>query len=299
MDYKSLYVEFQKKFLDAKKPLTVVFDASNGPAGSIVKEIFRDTNINAIVINDEVDPDFKAHGPNPLLPGATDNCKNEILKNSASLGIIFDADGDRAIFLDDRGEMIPACFIAGLIAQEMKAPYVVDEMVYQSIVLLKIIPKSQVLQNRIGAYFMKERMREAKASFGAEYSGHYYFEDFFGLDTGILAGTKVINALSKLLISISEWQKQFGEHKITAIEMKIEVNSMQSIYESLENEFKSGAMLVDKIDGVTFVYENAWINVRASNTEPILRVVSGGNGDVAEKSQRIRNFVENLTKRSV
>ncbi|MDB5204439.1 MAG: manB [Candidatus Taylorbacteria bacterium] len=293
MEYKNIYIDFLKEKIKVGKPLTVVFDASNGPAGMIIKDLFVDTSVNAIVINDEIDPDFKAHGPNPLLPGASDQCKKMILENSADLGVMFDADADRAFFLDDKGEMIPACFVVGLLKSEFNPPYILDELVYQSVRLLKLVEEDQMVPSRIGAYFIKETLRGQNADFGAEYSGHYYFKEFFNADSGIFAAITFLNSVSKMTKSLSEWQKEFEEHIVTTKEIKTEGKDMSVIYREVEKFLSDKAKGLDRRDGLTFIFDDFWMNVRSSNTEPILRIVAGGKG-MEETTKEIEQLITGL-----
>ncbi|MES2408690.1 MAG: hypothetical protein V4509_00135 [Patescibacteria group bacterium] len=278
MDYKNIYIDFLKKKINLNKPLKVVFDVSNGPAGMIIKDLFAGTNVDAIVINDEIDSDFKAHGPNPLLDGASLQCKKAILENKADLGVMFDADADRAFFLDDKGEMIPACFVVGLLKSEFNPPYILDELVYQSVRLLKLASEAEMVPSRVGAYFIKETLRGQNADFGAEYSGHYYFKEFFNADSGIFAAITFLNSVSKMTKNLSEWQKEFGEHIVTTKEIKTEGKDMAVIYTEVEKSLGKRANRIDRRDGLTFVFNEFWVNIRSSNTEPILRIVAGGTG---------------------
>jgi len=290
-NYKQLYIDFLKEKINVDKPLKVVFDVSNGPVGMITKDLFVGTNVNVILINDSIDPDFKAHGPNPLLDGATDDCKKTILENNADLGIMFDADGDRAFFLDNNGEMMHACFVTGLLFKEFDGPYVMDELVYQSVRMLNIIPDKDILPSRIGAYFIKEKIRSNDASFGAEYSGHYFFKDFFNSDSGIFTAIILLNTLSKMGVRLSDWISKFGGHQIITKEIKTEGKDMKVIYEGLENKYTNIAKLVEKRDGLTFVFEDFWVNVRSSNTEPIMRIIGGGSNNMDKIILGIENLI--------
>lgn len=285
MEYTDRYINFLKTHIEVKKPLTIVFDASNGPAGMIVKNLYADTSIKSITINDSIDPDFSAHGPNPLLDGATDSCSKTIKENNADVGIIFDADGDRAIFIDDEGIVLPAYMVGILLGRELNPPYVADELVFESLRMLGIFKDEDLLPSRIGSFFVKENLRENKASFALEYSGHYYFKDFFNADSGIFAAIKVVNVLSKMEGKLSDLRKKYLFHEITTTEIKTEGKDMQEIYKRIEKTFTPQALKVEKIDGLTFIFDNFWINVRSSNTEPIMRIVSGGTKDAQSKIQ--------------
>ncbi len=290
-NYKQMYVEFLKGFLNIKKPLKVVFDAGCGPAGMIVRDVFADTDVEMILINDIIDPDFAARAPNPLVPGASSSCAKAIAENGADFGVMFDADADRAIFVNPKGELVDAYFIATLIAKEMKPPYVVDELVYESGRFLDCLPEINLVPSRIGAYFIKKLMKEGSYSFGAEYSGHYYFKDFFGLDSGIFTAITVINALSKSPEALVQMQEKLGPHKVITTEISTEGKDMPKLLASLEDKYGKEARKIEKRDGVTFVFEDFWANIRSSNTEPILRIIAGGRETMHDKLKEIEEFV--------
>lgn len=290
-DFKAEYANFLKGFVDIKRPLKVVFDATNGPTGLIVTDVFAGSPTEIILINNEIDPDFKAHSPNPLLPGAADSCIKAILEHNADLGVISDADGDRAFFLDEKGEMIPACFITELLGKNFTPPFVVDELVYESLRFLDLMPPSDLIPSRIGAYFIKKVIKEGNYTFGAEYSGHYYFKDFFGLDSGLFATLAVLNSISRMDMPISRWKESFGEHEIATIEISTEGKDMPRLLSSLEDKYGKIAKKVEHRDGVTFIFDNFWANIRGSNTEPILRIVAGGNTSMHAKLKEIEEFV--------
>ncbi|MES2059439.1 MAG: hypothetical protein V4438_00225 [Patescibacteria group bacterium] len=294
-EYKKEYASFLRKFLNLERPLKVVFDATNGPAGMVVREIFAnpdiETSVEMIIINDDIDPDFKAHAPNPLLPGASDGCRKAIIEKGADIGIMSDADGDRAFFLDEKGEMIPACFITKLLGDKLSPPFIADELVYESLRFLNIYEEKDLIPSRIGGYFIKKAMRETGASFGSEYSGHYYFKEFFGLDSGLLSTVFVLNAVSKIRMPLSKWQESFGPHDIQTIEIGVAGKDVQSIYRNLEEKYGKEARKIEHRDGITFVFEDFWVNIRTSNTEPIMRIVAGGGGELNQKVKEIENFV--------
>ncbi len=290
-NYKAEYVAFLKKFLDIKKPLKVVFDSGCGPAGMIVKEVFAHSDMEMTLINDTVDPDFKARAPNPLLPGAKDACADAVAKHEADLGVMFDADADRAMFVNKRGELVPAFVITALLAKTFTPPFVVDELVYESLKFLDALPADDLVPSRIGAYFIKKLVKEGSYTFGAEYSGHYYFKDFFGLDSGIFTAISVINALSASEKTLEEVQAEFGDHEIVTTEISTEGKDMPKLLASLESKYTPTAKNIEHRDGVTFVFEDFWANIRSSNTEPILRIVAGGRKSMHEKLREIEEFV--------
>ncbi|MFA6050135.1 MAG: hypothetical protein WC761_02970 [Candidatus Paceibacterota bacterium] len=290
-DYKAEYVSFLKGFLKIERPLKVVFDSGCGPAGAIVRDVFTGSSIDMTIINETIDPDFKTRAPNPLLPEAADSCANAIKEHNADFGIMFDADADRAIFVNPKGELVPAYLIAVLLSKEMKPPYVVDELVYESLRFLGVIPEDGLVPSRIGAYFIKKLMKEGGYSFGAEYSGHYYYKYFFGLDSGIFTAITVINALSRQTKSFLELQEEIGDHEISTTEISTAGKDMNILYAALEEKYGKEAKRIEKRDGVTFVFDECWTNIRSSNTEPILRVVAGGTKAMKQRIEDIEKFV--------
>ncbi len=290
MTNKDIYIDFLKKYIDVKRPLTVVFDASNGTTGMITKDLFKGTNVNVISINDEIDPDFKAHGPNPILQGADEDCKKAIFKNKADAGIIFDGDGDRAFFLDEKGRMMHSAIAVGFFCKEFEPPYILDEPTYQSVRLLKIIPEKDLAPCKVGYFFIKESLREKESSFGAEFSRHFFFKDFFNSDSGIFASIKFLNFLSKSTRKLSDMVDDFGEHRIVIKEIKAEGKDMQALYKILEDKYGKLANSFEKRDGITFIFNDYWINVRTSNTEPIMRIVGGGKGDLEKTIEEMEKL---------
>lgn len=271
--------------------MRVVFDGGHGPAGMIVRDVFASSPIEMVLINDNVDSDFPNRTPNPLLPGASDPCKNAIKEYDADLGVMFDADADRAIFVNKNGELVPAFVITALLSNIFKPPYIVDELVYESLRFLNAIPEPDLIPSRIGAYFIKREMADKSLSFGAEYSGHYYFKDFFGLDSGVFTAIAVLNALSQSSQTLEDVKAKYGDHEIITIEISTVGKDMPKLLALLEAKYGKEAKHIEHRDGVTFVFDNFWSNIRGSNTEPILRIVAGGNQNMHQKLEEIERFV--------
>src|SRR3990167_6992312 len=178
-EFINIYSDFLKKNLNPQKKLKVIFDCSNGTAGPILKQLtINNEQLTTYFINDKPDGNFPAHGPNPLKSGALKQLQNKVKKYKADLGIIFDADGDRVFFIDNLGRFINPDAIAKLLIWNLK-------------------PKKIIIDVRTG-WLIKKMMRKTNADFAAEYSGHYYFKNFFFVDSGILAAIEIINAISKL-----------------------------------------------------------------------------------------------------
>ncbi len=281
MNYTDRYIGYLKKFVRSEKPFKVVFDASNGPAGKIIHGVLKDdSKITFELINDDIDPDFTAHGPNPLAPGASKQCAQKVIATRADLGVIFDADGDRAIFLNNSGVIMEPYLILAILSKTTPGPYVVDEIIYNCLNQMKLISSDLLIQSKVGSYFIKEKIREHNAQLGIELSGHYYFKDFFNSDSGIVAALKVIEALSR---STDNQISQINHPKLILDEL-IVTNDLPwaSIEADLSKKFKE-THNIRKLDGITVVGKNEWLNIRKSNTEPLLRITGGGRELEAKK----------------
>src|SRR3989344_4394381 len=177
MDYAEIYAKFLRRFLKLKAPLRVVFDCSNGTTALIIKKL-RNLEIDKLeikLINDKLDGNFPAHGPNPMAENALNDLERAVKKYRTDLGVIFDADGDRVFFVDDKGKEIHSDIIAGLIAENFFGPVILDIRSGYSAREPLSRAKRKVVDSRVGHYFIKKMMKNKKINFAAELSGHYYF----------------------------------------------------------------------------------------------------------------------------
>ena len=280
MDYAFSYSKFLKDFLKPKKKLKVVFDCSNGTTGFVLKKLFGGNKlVEAIFINDKPDGNFSAHGPNPLAEGADSQLRTEVRKLGADLGIIFDADGDRVFFVDNRGRTVEAHEIGYILMKMFKPPYVAG--INSSWRIKKFSEAKsasggrQVLISRVGHYFFKKIMRGKNASLGVEHSGHYYFKKFFYCDSGILAAIEIINFISGLKKDFADWLDYLPKFYRSG-EINFEVSDKEEIMKKIEKVYKDTAKKISKMDGLTMEFKVGgaewWFNVRPSNTENLLRL---------------------------
>lgn len=273
MNYLKIYSQFLNKYLKVARPLKIVCDASNGSAGPVLKETFKNhQKIKLILINQKPNGNFPAHGPNPLVQGAMEEAAKRVLKEKADLGAVFDADADRIFFIDDKGQMLPSYLTSIVLFKASRPPFVADELVYQSLRLLKIFSRKDLLPSKVGSYYLKTAMQKYKANVSAEYSGHFYFKDFFYADSGMLALIKMCNFISQNGL-LSEFLKSLPVFSIQAIEIK---NADFKIY---EREAKKIATIkktkIERRDGISLVFKDGFLNLRASNTEPLIRLTAG------------------------
>lgn len=307
MIHQQLYANFLKKFLKPQKPLKVIFDCSNGTTGIILEKLFQlnvedkkikgdklKTNslINYKLINEKPNGNFPAHGPDPIKPNALKQVQKEIKRQKADLGIIFDADGDRAFFIDDKGNLVDPDAIAYLLIWQLNSKKVIVTETTSWLVRRRVLSakyyeggkKYQVIKSQNGHSFIKKAMRKYKADFGCERSGHYYFSfPSFGkevvYDSGILAAIQVINAVSKLPYKFSDFSDLLPQYFRTGdVNIKIQNPKLktQELFNKIKKDYKKQAINISRIDGLRMEFNPPtggwWFNVQPSNTEPIFRL---------------------------
>jgi phosphomannomutase len=273
------YVERVLSFVDLEtiKPLKVVIDAANGMAGVMVPPVLeRLPQIETVRCFFEPDGTFPNHAPNPLLPENREFIVRKTLEEHADFGVAFDGDADRCFFVDDGGEFVPGDFVTALLAEavlekepgakiiyDVRASWAVPETIERA----GGIP----LVNRVGHAFIKHRMREEDAAFGGEVSGHYYFRDFSQADSGVIPFLLMLELVSKRGRKLSEILRTFRETYFITGELNTPVPDVALKLQELEERFGPEG-IVSHLDGISVDAEGWHMNVRPSNTEPLLRL---------------------------
>ncbi len=282
------YSKFLQKFLKPQKPprlagqwsrlarpLKVVFDCSDGVAGLVLKRIKSPLYSIFYILNSEPDGNFPAHGPNPSKPGATKQLQTAVKKNKADLGIIFDADADRMLCVDDKGRFVDPEASARLLIWHLKPKKIIIDASTGWLVKKNPASSAQLITSKVGQYFIKQKMRAENADFGAERSGHYYFREFFGLDSGILAAIEAINAVSELPYKFSDFVDFLPQYYRSEINIRINQRNQHKsalFLKKIEQTYKNQALKISHLDGLTMEFADWWFNLRFSQTEPLLRL---------------------------
>lgn len=275
MDYASKYAEFLKKHAEIKRPLKVVCDTSNGATSIVLEKLVDIPNIELILINNTPDPEFPAHGPNPLATEATKELCSKVLEIGADFGVAFDADGDRAFFVDNEGKLIPSYVTAAIWFKYSTPPFIADELVYLSLTTSGVIKEKDVAPSQVGAFFIKESMQKNDATLGAEFSGHFYFKEFFGLDSGIFSMIHMTNILSQQDKTLAELCSGLPQQTIVNADLKLHQTTWDKLIETIKEKTSSIAKNIIERNGLTLITEDGWINIRPSNTEPFVRISVG------------------------
>ncbi len=298
VDYISKYTDFIKKQALIKRPMSIVCDASNGTASIVLKKLTNIPNLKLILINTELNADFPAHGPNPLEPGATDDISKKVIETKADFGVVFDADGDRAFFVDNTGKIVPSFVSAMILFKNTKPPFVTDELVYMSLSSSGLLDQKDIIPTPVGSIFIKEAMKKSDAVLGAEYSGHFYFKNFFGLDSGILTMINMTNTISNQEKTFAQLHAEISNQYTGMANVNLKKASWLQVKDALKKETASYAKDYAERDGLTFTIKNGWVNVRPSNTEPLVRI-SVGTQSEKETTNAIADTVKIITKADV
>ena len=272
------FVEKVLSFVDpeAIERRRVVIDAANGMGGVMMPQVLERIPIDAVPYFFEPDGTFPNHEPNPLLPENREFVIGKVLEDKADLGAAFDGDADRCFFIDDTGEFVPGDFVTALLAESMLEKYPGAKIIYDvraSWAVPETIERAGgvPLVNRVGHAFIKQRMREEDAAFAGEVSGHYYFREFFQADSGVIPFLLMLELISKRGRPLSELLRPYRERYFLTGEINVPVADValkiQEIKERLGGEGR-----VSHLDGISIEAEEWHLNVRPSNTEPLLRL---------------------------
>ncbi len=275
LDLSQPYRDYVRKHLQPlNRPLKIVVDASNGMAGRWFPILFSDTpNLQTIALNFEHDGEF-VHPPNPLVPANLAQLRAAVRAHKADLGACFDGDADRCMFVDSDANIVACDHLTALLAEEFLRSSPGSTVVYDlrssRIVKERILacggtPKRQ----RVGHVFMKRAMAETGAVFGGELSGHFYFRDFWNCDSGFLNFVAVLNVLNRTGRPLGELLRPLQKYPASG-ELNFENPDKEGTIQALATRYSDAE--VDSLDGITVQYPTWWFNVRASNTEPLLRL---------------------------
>jgi phosphomannomutase len=275
-----IYEEFQQaalKLVDqsAIKPLKVVVDGGNGMAGPMVGPLLEQLGLDLEEAYWTPDGNFPDHEPNPMLPENREFIMREVVERNADLGIAWDGDADRCFFIDETGRFVDGDFLTALLtesllAKEHGATVLYDVRASRAVADVAERAGGRALVNRVGHAFFKTRMREENAVFGGEVSGHYYFREFYNADSGTLPALLILELLSQRGARMSELLEPYRSRYFISGEINSEVSDQDAKIEELAERYSDAEQ--SRLDGISIDYDDWHFNVRASNTEPLLRL---------------------------
>ncbi len=274
------YVAHVLSFIDPKiiRPFNVVLDAGSGMAGLVGPKLFERLPCKTVRLCFDVDGTFPNHEANPLIEENRRDIVDRVVRDKADIGIAWDGDADRCFFIDGAGEFIAGDFVTALLAEafllknpgakvvyDVRASYAVKDMVAKY--------GGTALMNRVGHAFFKKRMREEEAIFGGEVTGHYYFRDNFYADNGFIPALLMLELMSRKGQTLRELVAPLAEEYFISGEINTKMPDQRVVQQKLDalaarySDAKSYTM-----DGVSVEYPDWHFNVRASNTEPLIRL---------------------------
>jgi phosphomannomutase len=264
--------------LSGIRPLKVVVDAGNGMGGHTVPVVLSGLPLEIVPLYFELDGSFPNHEANPLDPANLVDLQAAVVGHGADIGLAFDGDADRVFVVDERGEPVSPSAITALVAvRELGKGR--GTTIIHNLITSRAVPEivrehgGDPVRTRVGHSFIKAEMARTDAVFGGEHSAHYYFRDFWRADTGMLAAMHVLAALGEQSRPLSELTAAYsryaasGEINSTVTDATASAAQVREAYENVEG------VTVDELDGLTIALpDGSWFNLRASNTEPLLRL---------------------------
>jgi phosphomannomutase len=274
------YIEKVMSFIDPNivKPFNVVLDAGSGMGGLVAPKLFERLPCRVTALCFEIDGTFPNHEANPLIEENRRDITAEVIRQKADIGIAWDGDADRCFFIDGAGEFISGDFVTALLAEAFLLKHPGATIIYDlraSHAVKDVVEKygGRALMNRVGHAFIKQRMREEDGLFAGEVTGHYYFKDFYYADNGFIPALLILELMSKKNKPLRDLLQPYRERYFISGEINTKLPSMNEVPKKLaaiEARYPDAA--VAKLDGVSVDYPDWHFNVRASNTEPLLRL---------------------------
>jgi phosphomannomutase len=259
------------------RKLKIVVDAGNGMAGHTAPAVFSRMNAEVIEMYYELDGTFPNHEANPIDPENLRDLQAAVKKHGADIGLAFDGDADRCFLVDENGDLVNPSALTSLIATRELGKYPGSTIIYNLISsksVREVVAEcgGTSVRSRVGHSYIKKLMAETGAVFGGEHSGHFYFRDFWRADSGMLAALHAIAALGEKNAPLSQLLAPFnryissGEINSTVTDAPAATRLIEEIYGAQEG------VELDHLDGLTVTGDTWWFNLRASNTEPLLRL---------------------------
>jgi phosphomannomutase len=274
--------------------LKVAVDAGNGMAGHTAPAVLGRLDLDVVPMYYELDGTFPNHEANPIEPANLADLQAEVRESGADIGLAFDGDADRCFIVDERGEIVSPSVLTALIASRELAREPGSAVIH-NLITSRAVPElvtelgGTPVRTRVGHSFIKATMAETDAVFGGEHSGHFYFRDFWRADSGMLAALHVLAALAETDRPLSGLLAEFSRYVATG-EINSTVVDQSAVVAEIERQYATrDGVTLDHLDGLTVTHPDWWFNVRASNTEPLLRL----NAEAGDRAtlERLRDDV--------
>jgi phosphomannomutase len=258
------------------KPLKIAIDAGNGMGGALVPPVFQHLPCEIVSLYFELDGAFPNHEANPIEPENIRDLQRAVVSEGCDLGVAFDGDADRMFLIDEHGAFVGGDMTTAMVAVQMLKKWPESAIVY-NLICSRTVPETitghggRPIRSRVGHSFIKALMRDEDAIFGGEHSGHFYFRDNWYADSGLIAMLTVLQLLSEEDQSLSGILGPL-DSRFRSGEINSEVGDVEGTVRRVEEHFASQDADIDHLDGLTVEFDDWWFNLRASNTQPLLRL---------------------------
>ncbi len=307
------YVKFNLKEIEIDKigRMNIIVDTGNAVPGIIIPEILKKIPVKVSYLFLNLDGNFPNRSPNPLAKGNLKTLQKEVVAKKADLGVAFDGDGDRIIFVDKKGKIISGDLITALISKILLKKNSKQKILYDirsSNIVKEAIKENKgvAILSRVGHSFIQEKMRERDILFGGEFSGHYYYKFHYFSEAPLFVLLKILEEISKTKKSILEliepFKKYFHSGEInfpisfilTKSKEISKTETERKILKKLERKYANGKVL--KLDGLRVDFKDWWFLVRFSRTEPVLRLVIEAKTRelMKKKLNQLKQFLKNF-----
>ncbi len=296
------FVEYAVSLIDTSKikPLNILVDAGNGMAGMIIPLVEKHLPIKVTPMYFELDGNFPNHLANPLIEDGQKAAREALQSGKYDLGALFDGDGDRMFLMDENGEFISGTITTAIVSKQILSKNPNETLLYNAIcgrVVKEVIEANggTAIRVRVGHSPIKRKLREHNAIFAGEHSGHYFFREYFGADSGLVAFLFALEYLSQANKPASQVVSEFDTYPASG-EINFSVEDKDGAMKGLEEQFKSTAQSIDWLDGISIWFPDWWCNVRPSNTQPVLRlnVEADTAATLQQRTDELVSYIESL-----
>jgi phosphomannomutase len=292
-DVADAFVEHCLSFVDLAniKPYKIAVDAGNGMAGMMAPKVFAKLPCELVPLYFELDGTFPNHPASPIEPENTEELRRIVPAQGCDMGVAFDGDADRMFLIDELGHLLGGDMVTALVARSLLRKHPGAAILY-NLICSRSVPElierdgGRAVRTRVGHSFIKAQMREENAIFGGEHSGHFYFRDNWYADSGMIAFLIVLELVSLSGKKVSELVAEV-DTRFRSGEVNTETHDQKGRLEAIERTYTAQGATIDHLDGVTIGFPTWWANVRASNTEPLLRL--NVEADTQDEMERRRD----------
>ena len=300
LDLLKAFGDHVRTFIDADglRPLKVIADTANGMGGLVVPEVFGPLPFELEIMYPELDGTFPNHEANPIQEENLADLRARVLETGADIGLAFDGDADRVFLVDEKAEPVSGSLTTALLAKSILAVDAGATVIY-NLICSKVVPEvvresgGEPMRSRVGHSFIKQLMAETGAAFGGEHSAHYYFRNNWRADSGLIAAVMVLEQLGRFDGPLSQLLAPLQRYSNSG-EINTRVSDAAAVIETVAAHYGDAAS--DRLDGLTVDHGDWWFNLRASNTEPLLRLnlEAGSDEEVARRVAEVQSVMSSV-----